>query len=107
MTKVLVTGCLGYIGSVLTPYLEERRYEVIGYDTGFFRDCWLYKGKEPDLIIGDMRQFDPKILDDVDSVVHLAGISNDPFGNLTKEKVYDPSRDYSIRLAQLCKEKEK
>lgn len=105
MKKILITGCLGYIGSVLSQYLEERGYDCIGYDTGFFRDCWFYQGKEPNLVIGDMRQFDPDLLKGVDTVVHLAGISNDPFGNLTKAKVYDPSRDYSLSLAKICRKK--
>ena len=43
--KVLVTGSLGYIGSILTPYLKDRGFEVIGYDTGFFENSILY---EPD-----------------------------------------------------------
>jgi nucleoside-diphosphate-sugar epimerase len=40
----------------------------------------------------------------VDAVVHLAGISNDPFGNLDAAKVYDPTRHYALKIAKLCKE---
>lgn len=39
-----------------------------------------------------------------DAVVHLAGISNDPMGKLKAEKVYDPTREYSLKLAKMCKE---
>lgn len=105
MKKILITGCLGYIGSVLSEFLEKLGYDCIGHDTGFFRNCRFYQGKEPKLLIGDMRHFDQALLDGVDTVVHLAGISNDPFGNLTKEKVYDPSREYSLNLAKICKER--
>ena len=38
-----------------------------------------------------------------DVVVMLAGISNDPFGNLSYEEVYDPTRNYAIKIAQICK----
>jgi nucleoside-diphosphate-sugar epimerase len=52
-----------------------------------------------------MREFDPALLDGVDCVVHLAGMSNDPFGRLTVELVYGPSRDYSIALARECRKR--
>ncbi|MHA2237372.1 MAG: NAD-dependent epimerase/dehydratase family protein, partial [Candidatus Hodarchaeales archaeon] len=35
MENILVTGALGYIGSKLLPYLNERGYKTIGFDTGF------------------------------------------------------------------------
>lgn len=103
--KVLVTGCLGYIGSVLIPYLKNLGYDCIGYDTGFFKDCLLYKSNDSITTIGDMRNFDPKILDGVSVVIHLAAISNDPFGDLEPEKIYYPIRDYTIKLAKMCKER--
>src|SRR5262245_49526864 len=40
--KVLVTGTDGYIGALLAPLLLDRRHEVVGLDTGFYRDGWLY-----------------------------------------------------------------
>ena len=36
--------------------------------------------------------------------MHLSGISNDPFGGLHSEDVYDSSVDYTKNLALLCKE---
>jgi nucleoside-diphosphate-sugar epimerase len=39
-------------------------------------------------------------------VIHLAGISNDPFGDLMPQQVYDSSRDYSVQLAKWCKQKQ-
>ena len=104
MRKILVTGSLGYIGSVLTPYLNENNFECLGYDTGFFRDCHLYTPKEQKTILKDMRDFTRNELRNIDTVIHLAGISNDPFGELKPEKVYDPTRVYSLRLAKLCKD---
>ncbi len=38
MKNILITGNLGYIGSVLTEVLKKK-YNVIGYDSGFFKDC--------------------------------------------------------------------
>ena len=38
MKKILVTGNLGYIGTVLTEELKKKFF-VVGYDSGFFKDC--------------------------------------------------------------------
>ena len=105
MKKVLVTGSLGYIGSVLTGYLEERGYSCVGYDTGFFRDCVLYAPPETETILGDARDMKEEHLDGVDAVVHLAGISNDPFGKLDVSRIYDPTREYALNIAKMCQEK--
>ena len=40
--KILVTGNLGYVGSVLTNYLFDD-YEIVGYDIGYFQDCKVQK----------------------------------------------------------------
>lgn len=105
MTKtVLVTGSLGYIGSRLTQYLDEAGLHSVGYDTGFFQDCRLYPSKDPKTIRRDVRELDKSDLAGVDAVVHLAAISNDPFGSLNPERIYDPTRAYTLRLAKLCKE---
>ena len=39
--KVLLTGNLGYIGTVLTELLLEKSYQVVGYDIDYYRDCEL------------------------------------------------------------------
>ena len=38
INNVLVTGNLGYIGSVLTDKLIEKKYNVTGLDAGYFSD---------------------------------------------------------------------
>lgn len=103
--KVLVTGSLGYIGGVLTPYLEARGHDVVGYDTGFFKDCTLYEPEPARTVLRDARDITGDDLAGVDAIVHLAGISNDPFGNLDAGTVYDPTRAYAVRLATLAKER--
>ena len=102
---ILVTGSLGYIGTVLTPHLIDRGYKVLGLDTGFFNDCKLYEKNDTNVLITDMRNFDKRLLDNIDVVVHLASIAYDPFGNLDPKEIYDPITKYSLSLAKLCKEK--
>lgn len=103
MKKILITGSLGYIGSVLTPFLEDRGYKTIGYDTGFFKDSVLYKLQETETILKDARDIGENDLKGIDEVVHLAGISNDPLKKLDAARVYDPTREYSFNIAKLCK----
>src|ERR1044071_8779194 len=100
MRRILVTGSLGYLGSVLTDYLTRDGMECIGYDTGFFRECVLYPPQATKTVFQDARDLEEKDLRGVTAVVHLAGVSNDPFGNLDAKKVYDPTRAYSLQLAQ-------
>ena len=48
--KILLTGSEGYIGAVLAPVLLDRGHEVIGIDTGFYREGWLYNSSAKPLI---------------------------------------------------------
>ena len=104
MKRVLVTGALGYIGSVLVPYLQDQGYKCVGYDTGFFRDALLYTPLLTETILEDVRDITAADLVGIDVVVHLAGISNDPLEKLNATRMYDPTRVYSLSLAKLCKQ---
>ena len=101
---VLVTGGLGYLGSRLTQYLSEHGFNCIVADTGFFQNCSLYPPGPTTTILKDARQLNKDDLKGVDALVHLAGMSNDPFGNLSAEQVYDPTRLYALHVAKMCKE---
>ena len=106
MSKVLITGSLGYIGSVLSNYLCEKGHDCIAMDTGFFEDALLYQlplKKRIKVIRKDVRDFEEADLQGIEVVVHLAGISNDPVGTLNPATVYDPTRHYSLKIARLCK----
>ena len=78
---VLVTGGAGYVGAVLVPKLLARGYRVKVLDLYLFGDDVLPKraaGLEE--IRGDIRNQEllRASLRDVDAVIHLACISNDP-----------------------------
>ena len=104
MKRVLVTGSLGYLGTVLTSYLNECGFDCIGYDTGFFKNTLLYPPSFTETIVRDARNITETDLRDIDAVVHLAGISNDPMGKLDAARIYDPTRAYSLDIAKLCKQ---
>jgi nucleoside-diphosphate-sugar epimerase len=104
MKKILITGSKGYIGSFLTSYLKKKNYKVLGIDIGFFRNCYLYKDKKKqETIYKDVRNITESDLKNIDVIVHLAGISNDPLNTLSSKTVYDPTRKYTFELAQKAK----
>jgi len=104
MRKILITGSKGYIGSFLTSYLKKKNYDILGIDIGFFKNCYLYKDKKKqETIYKDVRNITESDLKDIDVIIHLAGISNDPLNTFSSKTVYDPTRKYTFELAQKAK----
>ena len=105
--QVLVTGGGGYIGSVLVPRLLKKGYKVKVLDRFFFGKETLdsvSKNKNLKLIQDDIRWFDPKILKNVDVVMDLAALSNDPSGELNPKMTMDINHKGRARVAKLSKE---
>lgn len=104
--KVLVTGTEGYLGSLLAPLLMRRGHEVTGLDTGFYKTGWLYNGTDvtPKTLNKDIRAVTLEDLADMDAVIHLAELSNDPLGQLSPAVTYAINHQASVRLARLAKE---
>jgi len=104
--RVLVTGHLGYIGTVLTPMLLQRGHDVLGYDSDLYARCTF---GPPDRIAAvpelckDVRDVELTDLADMDAVLHLAGLSNDPLGDFNPSLTYDINYRASVRLAELAK----
>ncbi|HWP25079.1 MAG TPA: NAD(P)-dependent oxidoreductase [Xanthobacteraceae bacterium] len=104
--RVLVTGHLGYIGTVMTPMLLKAGHEVVGYDSDLYARCTFAAGGEiPKVpwIRKDTRDAEPKDLVGFDAVIHLAALSNDPLGNLRPGLTDEINHLASVRLAQLAK----
>lgn len=104
--KILVTGGAGYVGSVLISELIQNNHNVICLDRFFFGDDHLigtkFEGKL-ELIKDDIRWFDEKILEDVDVVMDLGSLSNDPVGELDPEKTFEINHKGRTRVATLSK----
>jgi nucleoside-diphosphate-sugar epimerase len=102
--KVLVTGNQGYIGSVLVEVLLEKGYDVIGYDSGYYKDC-LFSSHEPDIvqITKDIRDITADDVKGCDAVIHLAALSNDPLGELAPGLTEEINYGGTIRTAMAAK----
>lgn len=103
--KVLVTGHKGYIGVVLVPMLEAAGHQVVGLDSDLYRNC-TFAGTLPAVpaIDKDIRDVTSRDLDrGLDAIIHLAGLSNDPLGNLDAKLTLDINHGAAVRLAKMAK----
>jgi nucleoside-diphosphate-sugar epimerase len=106
--KILITGTEGYIGTRLAPILMARGHEVVGLDTGFYRDGCLYMNPTsmpvvPRTLIRDLRHVTTAELAGYDAIVHLAELSNDPLGAINPEVTYKINHAGSVNLAVAAK----
>lgn len=96
--RILVTGNNGYIGSVLTKILIDKGYEVIGLDTNY------YSLPKENQINKDIRNVSREDLKDIEAIIHLAALSNDPLGEFDARLTEEINFKATIRLAELAKE---
>ena len=103
--KVIVTGSDGYLGSLLAPCLLNRGHEVVGIDTGFYKEGTLYRSGPiaPMTLVKDLRHVEASDFKGVDAIVHMAELSNDPAGQLAPKITYEINHLGSVRLAELAK----
>ena len=77
--RVLITGNMGYIGSVLAPMVRSRGHTVVGLDSDLYRRCDFGGVPDPTIetISKDIRDVERADLVGFDAVMHLAALSND------------------------------
>jgi nucleoside-diphosphate-sugar epimerase len=105
--RILVTGHDGYIGMAMIPMLIAEGHEIVGLDSHLFEQCAF------DTTMGvlahrsirkDIRDIQPGDVEGFDAVIHLAGLSNDPLGNLNPALTYEINHVASVHLAKVAKE---
>ncbi|TSC96835.1 MAG: NAD-dependent epimerase/dehydratase [Parcubacteria group bacterium Athens0714_26] len=102
--NILVTGNNGYVGSVLTELLLEKGYEVTGLDTNYYEECKVFDFKNNVRQISkDVRDISADDLKNIDCIIHLAALSNDPLGELETSLTSDINFLATVKLAQLAK----
>lgn len=104
--RVLVTGHLGYIGTVLTPMLIKAGHEVVGFDSDLYARCTFPYGGEicpVPIVRKDVRDAEPVDFTGFDAVLHLAALSNDPLGDLKSDITDQINHRASVRIAELAK----
>jgi nucleoside-diphosphate-sugar epimerase len=84
--------------------LEKAGHEVVGLDNYLFETCVLGPApKDPRAHRVDIRDVRREHLQGLDAIIHLAGISNDPLGDLNPQCTYDINHLASVHLARTAK----
>lgn len=103
---ILVTGGAGYIGCVAVRQLLDKGETVRVFDKLYFGDEGLADIKDKiELVQGDIRTFDPAVLDGCDAVIHLAGLSNDPTAEFNPKANEEMNTRGTEVVAEACKSK--
>ena len=85
MSKILITGATGFIGSTLSELLVSKGYDVKAFDRYNINNNWgflensKYK-KNIEVILGDIRDYDSvsNAMKGCESVIHLAALISIP-----------------------------
>jgi len=105
--RVLLTGSAGYIGTVMTAMLKEGSYFVVGLDNEWFGANTLFDLSENNIpdrnMRKDIRNVSIEDLQGIDAVIHLAGLSNDPLGEINPALTDEINYKATVRLAELSK----
>lgn len=101
--KILVTGDRGYIGAVLVPLLLSKNYQVVGFDTEYFKKEILPSEASYTKITKDIRDIQEGDLNGIEAIIHLSALSNDPMGEIDGSLTEQINFASTIRLAQMAK----
>jgi len=102
--KILVTGNLGYVGAHLTQILIDAGHEVIGCDLSLFPDSVSSPLISPSVQWNiDFRDISTAELSGIDAIAHLAGISNDPMGQLDSGLTNQINGEGTVNFAEKAK----
>jgi nucleoside-diphosphate-sugar epimerase len=106
--KVLITGNQGYIGPVVSEHLKKNGATIIGLDTGFFDNCSNSLSFSPDHFVDkqinkDVRNLTKEDFLDIDHVIYLSAISNDPMGVEFEKITNEINNICAINCARLAK----
>jgi nucleoside-diphosphate-sugar epimerase len=84
--------------------LLSEGHEVVGLDSDLYEQCD-FGGPVPEVpsIRKDIRDVQASDLKGFEAVAHLAGLSNDPLGDLDPALTYEINHAASVRLARLAK----
>lgn len=103
---IFIAGAGGYIGPKMVQYFLAKGHEVIAMDRFYFGSTLdsFRKNRKFKIVKDDIRTVDKKHLKDVDVVINLASISNDPASELDHTITQSINYKGAVRLARIAKE---
>lgn len=101
MKKILVTGGCGYKGTVLVPKLLNRGFNVVVIDPQWFGNFLI---PHPNLVVKkeNVITMQSKDLQNIDAIIHLASVANDPCCELNPELTWEMNALATMKLADLA-----
>jgi len=93
--NILILGGCGYVGSVLVEsLLKDKKNKVRVFDTQWFGN-YLKNNKNLKIIKGDIRNIQKLSFKNINTIVHLANIANDPMVEL------DPNLSWNVNVLSI------
>ena len=106
MKKIAVIGGNGYLGSVICNHLLDKKYDVTIFDNNLYKDCNIVKRKNKiSEVLIEAKNINSSHLKNFDACIFLSALSNNPIDNLNPKKIYDKTRNYTLKIAKICKKK--
>tara|TARA_B110000444_G_C18823028_1_gene588771 strand:- start:844 stop:1797 length:954 start_codon:yes stop_codon:yes gene_type:complete len=102
MKKIIVTGGLGYKGSVLVKKLLNKGYIVTVIDANWFGN-FLKAHTNLSIIRLDTRLIDTLPSFDADVIVHLAAVANDPSSEINSKLTWETSTLATMKILEKMK----
>jgi nucleoside-diphosphate-sugar epimerase len=100
--SILVTGGCGYVGSKLVPRLSSLGHKVRVIDTQWFGN-FMAPSSNIELFKKSVSEIAEDDLKDIETVVHLANIANDPGVELNPVLSWEINTLHLTQLLNLCK----
>lgn len=98
--RILITGNLGFIGSHLQEYLENKGYEVVGLDNGRWSTRRMHNTVEGDIRNTELVDF---LVQQSDEVMHLAAQINVDYGNIHPQETTDINVSGTLAVLEACR----
>ncbi|HIE13739.1 TPA: SDR family oxidoreductase [Candidatus Bathyarchaeota archaeon] len=104
MSKVMIVGGAGYVGSILARELLEKGYALKIVDRLYFGSSGISEIMDRiELEVKDMRLLEQSDFEDVEVIINLGGLSNDPTAEHNPKANFEMNTVASIRLAEIAK----
>ena len=104
MTKeILITGGCGYVGTALIKSLLENKFRIKVIDIQWYGN-YLEKHKNLKILKKDIRDITAQDIKNVDTIIHLASISNDPSSEVNPKLSWEVGPLATLKLLSFAKE---